>query len=223
MAPVVVPSGEPLIFPTTVAPRFPVTSPVAETVSAVLPTPLTVLTSWLVPFCVSVFVLMIFTVAPATPFTVVRIVLALDVLEMELIILTEEPVTPLTVVVNVFAELVLLTLFTAGAVTDTPFTTDVMVFVELLSVWVVVLGVQAVPFQFRTCPLAGAVDDTLLPWSWFAFQYAPVLLMVVVLELVVAAAAVVACTAFSLPLKLFQSAEESVPLLLAEAAGRLKV
>lgn len=50
VAPVMVPNGDPFNLETTVAPRFPVTSPVELTVSAVLPTPLTVLISWFVPF-----------------------------------------------------------------------------------------------------------------------------------------------------------------------------
>lgn len=128
LAPVVVPSGEPLIFATTVAPRLPVTSPVVLAVSAELAIPFTVLTNWFVPFCVKVLLLIRFT---------------------------DEPATPFTVVVNVFAELVLLTVFTEGAVTDTPFTTEVIVLTGLLKVCVVVegaadAGTQAVPFQLST-------------------------------------------------------------------------
>jgi len=66
------------------------------------------------------------------------------------------------VVVNVFTELVLLTLFTAAAVTETPFTTDVMVLMALLSVCVVVagavvVGAQAVPFHPNTWPVVAPV------------------------------------------------------------------
>ena len=71
VAPVVIPKGEPLIFDTTAAPKFPVTSPVTFAVSAVAATPFIVLSSWLVPFWVSVLLLMILTPVLATPFTVV--------------------------------------------------------------------------------------------------------------------------------------------------------
>lgn len=117
LAPVSVPSVVPFILETTVALRLPVTSPPVFTVNAVLAIPFTVLTNWLVPFCVKVLLLIMFTEEPVTPFTVV-----LSVLELE----------------------VLLTVF--------------------------VVGVQEVPFQISSCPLVGAVEETALPWSWFAFQ-----------------------------------------------------
>ena len=82
---------------------------------------------------------------------------------------------PLTVVVNVLPVKLLEMLFTAGAVTDTPFTTEVMVLAVLLNVWVVdaeeiVVGAQAVPFQPNTCPLVGVNEAMALPINWFAFQ-----------------------------------------------------
>jgi hypothetical protein len=126
----VLPNGEPLIFETTDVPKLPVTSPVTLAVRGVATNPLMVLTSWLLPFCVSV---------------------------LELMILTGEELTPFTVVDKEFELLVLLIEFTAGAVTETPFTTEVMVFVLLLSVCVVFAGAafagdQLPPFQERTCP-----------------------------------------------------------------------
>ena len=89
--------------------------------------------------------------------------------------MTDEPVIPFTEVVNVFALLLLLILFTAGAVTEIPLTTEVMVLVLLLIVCVVVAGaalagVQADPFQLNTCPLPGAVAETEFPCSRLAFQ-----------------------------------------------------
>jgi hypothetical protein len=48
--------------------------------------------------------------------------------------LTADEVMPFTVVVKAFALLVLLIEFTAGAVTATPFTVEVMVFAALLNV-----------------------------------------------------------------------------------------
>ena len=96
------------------------------------------------------------------PLTVVVIVVPDISLETLLIIGTDVPATPLTVVVNVFPVLVLATLFTDGAVTETPFTTEVRVLTALLSVCVVVagavvVGAQAVPFQPKTCPLVAPV------------------------------------------------------------------
>lgn len=72
------------------------------------------------------------------------------------------------VVVKVLVEEVLATVFTAGAVADTPFTMDVMVLAALVSVCVVVAGAAAagaheVPFQASTWLLAGAVVLTALP------------------------------------------------------------
>jgi hypothetical protein len=73
----------------------------------------------------------------AIPFTV--LVSALDVAANVLLLMmgTVAPDTPLTVVSNVLAELVLSTEFTAGAVADTPFTVLVSVLTELDIVWVV--------------------------------------------------------------------------------------
>jgi hypothetical protein len=70
----------------------------------------------------------------ATPLTV--LVSALDAAASVLLLMMEtvDPDTPLTVVSNVLAELVLPTEFTAGAVAATPFTVLVMVLTELASV-----------------------------------------------------------------------------------------
>ena len=135
VAPVTVPNGDPFILATTVAPKFPVTSPAVAAVNAELATPLMVLINWFDPFWVRVWLLIKFTPVPTTPFTVV---------------------------VNVFTELLLLTLFTAAAVTETPFTTDVRVLMALLSVCVVVagavvVGAQAVPFHPNTWPVVAPV------------------------------------------------------------------
>ena len=88
-------------------------------------------------------VLIIGTVAPATPFTVVNKVLPLLVLLILFTIGTVAPTTPFTVVNKVFALLVLLTLFTAGAVADIPFTILVMVLTDELNVCEVVDAVDA--------------------------------------------------------------------------------
>ena len=152
----------------------------------------------------------------------------LEVFETELTSGTDVPVMPFTEVVNVFAVLLLLTLFTAGAVTETPFTTDVMVLTALLNVCVVVAGaavvaVQADPFQPNTCPLVGVNEAMALPINWFAFQYAPVLLMVAVFVAVVTAAVVVAVTVPILLLNWVQSDDEINPLIVDVAIGILKV
>jgi hypothetical protein len=60
----------------------------------------------------------------ATPFTVEVSVVPLNDKAFELIILTPVPVTPLTVVFKVFADEVLLTLFTARDDAVTPFTVE---------------------------------------------------------------------------------------------------
>ena len=172
--------------------------------------------------------MIILTPVPATPFTVVVRVFVLEVFETELTSGTDVPVMPFTEVVNVFAVLVLLTLFTVGAVTVTPFTTEVRVLTALLNVCVVVVGaavvaVHADPFQPNTCPLVGVNEAMALPINWFAFQYAPVLLMVAVLDEVETAAAVVAVTEAILLLKLVQSVDEINPLIVDVAIGILKV
>jgi len=146
-APVVVPSGEPFIFVTMDAPRSPLTSPVTMAVRAE-GTPFIVLINWLLPFCVRVLLL---------------------------IILTGVEVIPFTDVDNEFVLLVLLIEFTTGADAATPFTVDVMVLVALLIKLVVTAGAafagaQFVPFQERTWPETGAVEEIALPCNWFAFQ-----------------------------------------------------
>ena len=166
----VVPSGEPFIWETTVPLRSPVTSPEVLTVNGVLAIPFTVLISWFDPFWLSALLLIIVTPVPAIPFTVVVRVFVLEVFETVLTRGTDVPVMPFTEVVNVFSELVLLILFTTGAVTETPFTTDVSVLMALLSVCVVVeepivVGAQSVPFQPNTCPLVGDIAAILLPCS----------------------------------------------------------
>ena len=76
--------------------------------------------------------------------------------------LTADEVIPFTVVVKAFALLVLLIEFTAGAVTETPFTIDVIVLTALVNVCVVFAGAafegdQLVPFQERTWPFEAPV------------------------------------------------------------------
>ena len=76
--------------------------------------------------------------------------------------LTVVEVIPFTVVDKALALLVLLTEFTAGAVTETPFTTDVIVLAALLNVCVVFAGAafdaaQLFPFQERTWPFDAPV------------------------------------------------------------------
>ena len=134
-APVVVPNGDPFIFETTDVPRLPVTSPAKLAVKPEVAMPFTVLINWLVPFCVSVFELMILTGVEEIPFTVVD---------------------------KAFILLVLLIEFTAGADTETPFTIEVIVLAELLNVCVVFAGAafdgaQLFPFQERTWPIEAPI------------------------------------------------------------------
>ena len=86
------------------------------------------------PDRLSALVLMIGTVLPATPFTVVDKVLALEVLLTEFTIGTVLPVTPFTVVDRVLAFEVLPTEFTAAVVAATPLTVLVIVLTGLVSV-----------------------------------------------------------------------------------------
>ena len=122
---------------------------------AVDATPFTVVVK-LVPLNEVALVLIMFAPDDATPFTVDVKVLADDDKALVLIILTPVPATPFTVVVKVLVEEEFETLFTAGALAETPFTVDVMVFTEEVKVLVVV-GIPQLnvplPLVVKACPL----------------------------------------------------------------------
>ncbi len=138
-APVVVPNGDPFIFETTEDPRLPVTSPAILAVKVPDATPLIVLTNWLLLFCASALLFMIFTF---------------------------DPVIPLTVVLSVLPDEVLATLVTELLLAETPFTTLVNVLPETLRLCVVA-GTNAERFTGKpVMPLTVVVK--LVPFISFA-------------------------------------------------------
>jgi hypothetical protein len=97
-----------------------------------------------------------------TPFTDEVSDPELSVMELLLMILTGAEAIPFTVVDKAFVLLVLLIEFTAVAVTETPFTTEVMVLAALPNVCVVIAGAafdgaQLFPFHDRTWPFDAPV------------------------------------------------------------------
>jgi hypothetical protein len=169
-----------------------------------------------------------FTAEAAIPLTIVVKLLPAKLFTTVLIMGTTVATTPFTAVVKLLAAEVFTTEFTAVAVAETPFTTEVIVLVGLASVCVVIegaaaVGVHDVPFHAITCPVVGAVLLNALPCNKLAFQYAAVLFIVAVVLAVFTAAAVLAVTVLILLLNVAQLEEDKSPRAETEAVGKLNV